>query len=283
MNGEGELEELMGGLTFPEGPRWRDGKLWFSDFFSHLVYTVDLNGHSERVVEVPQRPSGLGWTPGGTLLIVSMLDRCLMALDGDGLRLVADLSHLATGPCNDMVVDAGGRAYVGNFGYDRHKGEAERSACLVRVDPDGTVALAAEELKFPNGTVITPDGKTLVVAETFANRLTAFDIASDGTLENRRVFAELGEIHPDGICLDAEGAIWVASPWSNQVARVFEGGRIERSISTGERGAFACMLGGPDRRTLFVCTCTGSGPAIAGKKEGRIEIVQVEAPGAGSP
>lgn len=273
----------MGGLTFPEGPRWRDGKLWFSDFFSHRVYTVDLDGRSETVVEVPQRPSGLGWTPGGNLLIVSMLDRCLMELEGDRLRLVADLSGFATGPCNDMVVDAAGRAYVGNFGYDRHGGEAERSAQLVRVDPDGTASLAADELMFPNGAVITPDGKTMVIAETFANRLTAFDIAGDGALENRRVWAELGEIHPDGICLDAEGAIWAASPWSNQVARVFEGGRIERSISTGERGAFACMLGGDDRRTLFICTNSGSGPAMAEKKEGRIEIVRVEVPGAGLP
>lgn len=283
MSGEGRVEELMGGLTFPEGPRWRDGKLWFSDFFSHRVYTVDLDGRSETVVEVPQQPSGLGWTPGGNLLIVSMKDRSLMELDGGQLRLVADLSDIATGPCNDMVVDSEGRAYVGNFGYDRHSGEAERSAQLVRVDPDGTVSLAADDLMFPNGAIITPDGKTMVIAETFANRLTAFDIAADGALGNRRVWAELEGIHPDGICLDAEGAIWVASPWSNQVVRVFEGGRIERSISTGERGAFACMLGGEDRRALFICTCTGSGPAIAERKAGKIEVVRVDVPGAGLP
>lgn len=283
MSGKDKVEELMGGLTFPEGPRWRDGKLWFSDFFSHRVYTVDLEGRSETVVEVPRQPSGLGWTPDGTLLIVSMLDRSLMALEGDSLRLVADLSAFATGPCNDMVVDAEGRAYVGNFGYDRHKGEAERSAQLVRVDPDGTAVLAADDLMFPNGAIITPDGKTMVIAETFGNRLTAFDIASDGALENRRVFAELEDIKPDGICLDAEGAIWTASPWSNQVVRVFEGGRIERSISTGERLPLACMLGGADRRTLFICTSTGTGPAMGEKKDGKIEVVRVDVPGAGLP
>lgn len=285
MSDRDKVEELLGGLTFPEGPRWRAGKLWFSDFYTHRVCTVDLDGRTQTVVEVAHQPSGLGFTPGGNLLIVSMLDRSLMEMEMDGqrLRLVADLSAFATGPCNDMVVDARGRAYVGNFGFDLHLGEAERSACLVRVDPDGTAVLAADDLMFPNGTAITPDGKTLVVAETFADRLTAFDIAADGALENRRVFAQLDGIHPDGICLDAEGAIWVASPRSNQVLRVFDGGRIDRSISTGPSGAYACMLGGEDRQTLFICTNTGGGPAAAENKEGKIEIVRVDVPGAGLP
>lgn len=274
---------LLDGLTFPEAPRWRDGKLWFSDFYTHRVMTVDLDGRAETIVEVPQRPSGLGWTPAGELLVVSMLDRRLLRFDGRRLHLVADLSALATGPCNDMVVDSAGRAYVGNFGYDRHNGEAERNACLARVDPDGRVVRAAEDLVFPNGTVITPDGRTLIVGETFANRLSAFDVGADGSLTNRRVFAELPGCFPDGICLDAEGAVWVTNARGDSVVRVFEGGRIAQAVATGERASFACMLGGPGRRTLFILTNTGSGPAMAQKSDGRIEMLQVDVPGAGLP
>jgi len=207
----------------------------------------------------------------------------LVRLEGSDLHTVADLSHLATGPCNDMVVDAGGRAYVGNFGYDRHRGEPLRSACIARVDPDGSVSVAAEDLIFPNGTVITPDGKTLIVAETRGNRLTAFDVMPDASLANRRSFAELEGCLPDGICLDAEGAIWVTDAGGGPLLRVFEGGRIERTIPTGERSAFACMLGGNQRRTLFLCTSTGTGPAMAEKRDGRIEFFEVEVPGAGLP
>ncbi len=277
------FEILIDGLTFPEAPRWHDGKLWLSDFYSFRVLAVDLDGRAQTVAEVPQRPSGLGWTPDGTLLIVSMLDRSLLRLEGGRLGKLADLSALAGGLCNDMVVDAQGRAYVGNFGYDRHAGEAPRTTCIIRVDPDGSTMRAAEDLLFPNGTVITPDGRTLVVGETFAHRLTAFDIDATGALSNRRVFAHIEGLSPDGICLDAEGAIWVADPFGKRVVRVFDGGRIERSLSTGERGAYACMLGGPDRRTLFVCTNTGSGPAMSQKRDGRIEFLRVDVPGAGLP
>jgi sugar lactone lactonase YvrE len=276
-------EVLLDGLTFPEAPRWREGRLWFSDFYSHRVMSVGLDGRAQTIVQVPQRPSGLGWTPAGELLVVSMLDRRLLRFDGKRLQQVADLSAVATGPCNDMVVDAAGRAYVGNFGYDRHNGEAERNACLARVDPDGRVLRAAEDLVFPNGTVITPDGRTLIVGETFANRLTAFDRGADGALANRRVFAELPGCYPDGICLDAEGAVWVANPRGERVLRVLEGGRIADSVATPQRGSYACMLGGPDRRTLFILTNTGSGPAMAHKAEGRIETVRVAVPGAGLP
>jgi sugar lactone lactonase YvrE len=276
-------EVLLDGLTFPEAPRWRDGRLWFSDFYSHRVMSVDLDGRAQSIVEVPQRPSGLGWTVAGELLVVSMLDRRLMRFDGRRLHLAAELSALATGPCNDMVVDAAGRAYVGNFGYDRHGGEPERTTCLARVDPDGRVVRAAEDLVFPNGMVITPDGATLVVGETFANRLSAFDVGADGTLSNRRVFAETPGCFPDGICLDAEGAVWVTNPRGDRVLRVFEGGRIAQSVGTAERGSYACMLGGPGRRTLFILTNTGSGPAMAQKTDGRIEMLQVEVPGAGLP
>jgi sugar lactone lactonase YvrE len=275
---------LLDGLTFPEGPRWHDGRLWFSDFYSHRVLAVDLTGKVETIVEVPQQPSGLGWLPDGSLLVVSMLDQKLMRFAGGALGDYADLSAHATGPCNDMVVDGRGRAYVGNFGFDRSKGEPERTTCLIRVDPDRSVSVAAEDLLFPNGTVITPDGKKLIVGETIGQALTIYDIAEDGSLANRGVFAAMPEMFPDGICLDAEGAVWFSNPRKGYVARVFEGGRVERTIQLDPgRGAFACMLGGDDGRTLFICSNSGSGPDMASKKDGRIETVRVDVPAAGWP
>jgi sugar lactone lactonase YvrE len=274
---------LLDGLAFPEGPRWRGGKLWFSDMHAQRVMTVDPAGHSEVIVEVPNCPSGLGWLPDGRLLVVSMNDRKLLRLDPDGLREVADLSHIATFHCNDMVVDAQGRAYVGNFGFDFGAGQALVPAALALVMPDGDVRVAARDLEFPNGTVITPDGKTLIVGESFGGRLTAFDILSDGMLENRRVWAQLENAVPDGICLDAEGAIWVASPMSNEVLRVRQGGFVEQRIKT-EAQSIACMLGGADRRTLFILTAGTLDPAQAAKdKRGRIEVVEVDVAGAGLP
>jgi len=278
------LTTLLDGLTFTEGPRWHDGRLWFSDFYTQRVLAVTPEGRLETILEVPQRPSGLGWLPDGTLLVVSMLDRQLLRVEDGKPRRHADLASIATAPCNDMVVDSRGRAYVGNFGFDRHRGEPPRAAALARVDLDGAVTRAAEDLEFPNGTVITPDGRTLVVAETMGQKLTAFDVAADGALTKRRVWAKLDGVFPDGICLDAEGAIWVSEARGPDLLRVREGGAIERRIPTGPgRHAFACMLGGADRRTLYVCTCTGSGPAMADKRDGRIETVRVDVPGAGLP
>ena len=277
------VEVLLDGLTFPEGPRWRDGRLWFSDFYSQRVLAVDLAGKSETIATVPKRPSGLGWRPDGTLLIVSMLDRSLLELKAGRLHPVADLSALAGGPCNDMVVDAAGRAYVGNFGYDRHGGETPRTTGLIRVDGDGRATRVAEDLMFPNGMVITPDGKTMIVAETYAHRISAFAIGADGGLGARRVFAEMPGCYPDGICLDADGAIWVSDARGHEASRVFEGGRVAQRVSVGDRTVFACMLGGADRRTLFLCTCTGSGPAMAEKTDGKIEYARVAVPGAGLP
>ena len=283
MTGGDKIEVLLDGLTFPEAPRWREGKLWFSDFYTFRVLRLGLDGKVETIAEVPQRPSGLGWLPDGRLLIVSMLDRRVLALEKGRLGPYADLSSFATGPCNDMVVDAAGRAYVGNFGFDRHGGEAERLTCIARIDPGGRVSRAADDLFFPNGTIITADGKRLVVGETLAKRLTAFDIGADGALSKPRVFAQFEDCYPDGICLDSEGAIWVADARGNRAIRVFDGGRIERTISTGAQGCYACMLGGEDRRTLFLCTSSGSGPAMAQKRDGRIEFIRVDVPGAGLP
>ena len=275
---------ILDGLAFPEGPRWHDGRLWFSDMHAHEVVALDpASGKRETIVEVPACPSGLGWLPDGTLLIVSMEDRRLVRLESGRLVEHADLSPWATFHCNDMVVDAAGRAYVGNFGFDLHARADPAPATMVRVDPDGTAQPAAEDLQFPNGTVITPDGGTLVVGESWGGRLTAFDVAADGSLANRRVWAQLDGAVPDGICLDAEGAIWVASPLSNEVLRVHQGGEVTQRVAL-DRGAFACMLGGDDRRTLFVCTSTTSDPEESARvRTGRIEAIAVDVPGAGYP
>jgi sugar lactone lactonase YvrE len=235
------------------------------------------------VVEVPNRPSGLGWDPEGRMLIVSMDDRRLVRLDADGLTEVADLTPLATWHCNDMVVDAAGRAYVGNFGFDLDAGADPTTANLVRVDPDGSISVAADGMRFPNGTVITPDGDTLIIGESWSGTLTAFSVAADGTLSDRREWAKLRGAVPDGICLDAEGAIWSACPLTGRVLRVREGGEVTDVVTVDRNGAYACMLGGADRTTLFVCTADASDPAATGGMRGAIEICEVEVPGAGLP
>lgn len=278
-----ETTVLLDGIYFGEGPRWRDSHLYLSDFYAHEVLRVDLDGNRERVAHVPNQPSGLGWLPDGTMLIVSMKDRKLLKLTGDGPVEHADLSSVAGYHCNDMVVSAEGRAYVGNFGYNHYVEPEEKTADLARVDPDGSVHRAATGLKFPNGSVITPDGKSLVVGETRGNRLTAWDIGLDGVLSNRRIWADLGQSFPDGICLDAEGAIWVADPRLKETIRVREGGEVTHRIPTGDLGSYACMLGGDDRKTLFICTAAGSGPGAAEARKGRIEYCRVAVPGTGLP
>jgi len=277
------ISTLLEGLTFPEGPRWRSGYLWFSDFYSNEIIQVDSAGKQRTVVAVPEQPSGLGWTKDGQLLVVSMRDQRVLKLEHELLVEHANLSELSTYWCNDMVVDQHGGAYVGNFGFNRRAGEQACSTTLVRISPDGTPSIAADGLWFPNGMVITPEGDMLVVAETFAHRLTAFDIAVDGSLSNRRIFFQDSDMYPDGICLDMEGAVWVADPHNNEVVRVLEGGAIQDRISLGDRGAYACALGGPDGRTLYICTNKGSGPENAANRAGKIEFTKVEVPGAGSP
>ncbi|HZC16723.1 MAG TPA: SMP-30/gluconolactonase/LRE family protein [Caulobacteraceae bacterium] len=279
------LRTVLDGLAFGEAPRWRDGRLYFSDMHAHEVVAVTPDGVRETIVTSPTAVSGLGWLPDGRMLVVSMDDRKLMRLEADG-RLVehADLSDIATFHPNDMVVDAKGRAYVGNFGFPLYPRGETRPAKLARVDPDGSAHEAADELIFPNGTVITPDGRTLIVGETFAGRMTAFDIAPDGGLSNRRVWAPLPEgAVPDGCCLDAEDAIWVASPTTNDVIRLHQGGQVSERIDTG-RGAFACMLGGDDRRTLFILVSDGSDPeTCAAERTAGIVASEVDIPGVGLP
>ncbi len=273
---------LIDGLIFPEGPRWHDGKLWFSDMSAKYVMTVDLDGNVKKIVHVPGQPSGLGWLPDGRLLIVSMVDRKLLRLDPEGLTEVADLYHLASCHCNDMVVDRQGRAYIGNFGFELALDAPFKEAEIILVTPDGKARIVAAQMAFPNGSVITPDGKTLIVGETFGARLTAFDIEPDGSLSNRRVWAALENAVPDGICLDAEGAIWVASPRSAEVLRVKHGGEVTDRVKVKTQ-AFACMLGGADRKTLFVLTAANVPRGLLRKPSGRIETVRVDVPGAGLP
>jgi sugar lactone lactonase YvrE len=279
------LRTVLDGLAFGEGPRWRDGRLFFSDMHAHEVVAVTPDGVRETIVESPTAVSGLGWLPDGRMLIVSMDDNRLMRQEADGrLAVHADLSPVSAINPNDMVVDAKGRAYVGNFGFPLYPRGETKPAKLARVDPDGSVHEAADGLIFPNGAVITPDGKTLVVGETFASRMTAFDIAADGTLSNRRIWAQLPEAAvPDGCCLDAEGAIWVASPTTNDVLRLHEGGRVSERLDVG-RGAYACMLGGEDRKTLFVLVSDESDPVTTrANRTAGIVAVDVEVAGAGLP
>lgn len=278
-----DTEILLEGLVFPEGPRWHGDKLYFSDMQDRHVMTVDLGGNSEKIVKVNGLPSGLGWLPDGRLLVVSMIDRRLLRLDPIGLVEIANLRDIASFHCNDMVVDKQGRAYIGNFGFDLMANAPVKPAEIILVTPGGDTRVAAEDMLFPNGSVITPDDQTLIVAETWRNCLTAFDIKTDGSLTNRRTWAKLAEAYPDGICLDAEGAIWVAAPYPGEVMRVREGGNITHRLNFSTR-PYACMLGGPDRRTLFVCTAESSNLDEARLKPGgKIEITTVEVPGAGRP
>lgn len=264
-----QTKTIVPGAHFLECPRWRDRRVWFSDFYAHRVYSALENGGDLRVeAEVPQQPSGLGWLPDGRLLITLMLDQRVLRREADGSIVThADLSALAQGCLNDMVVDAQGCAFVGDFGFDLMAGAPLRAARIMRVDPDGHASIAAAGLWFPNGSVITPAGK-FRVAETFGNRISEFDLAADGTLANRRTWAGFGEVPTatdagkaaaqlavasDGCCLDASDAIWLTDTIGNRAIRVRKGGAIVDQIKV-DTNVFACMLGGSDGRTLFLCT-----------------------------
>lgn len=267
-----------------EGPRWHDGRLYFSDMGAKQVLSLGLDGDVEEVCVVDGRPSGIGWLPDGRMLIVSVADRRVLRREADGtLSEHADISRLASAPCNDMVVDRRGNAYIGNPGYDmRNPPTPLPPAELVLVRPDGTAEIVDRAVMFPNGPAVTPDGSTLIVAETMGQRLTAFDIGEDGLLSNRRSYADVAGRAPDGIALDAEGAVWFADANGDACVRVREGGDVTDVIETG-RGCFACALGGPGRTTLFLLTGDGfTGEAIR-RRTGAIETVEVAVPGAGLP
>ena len=285
---------LAEGFYFGEGPRWRDGRLWFSDFYAHAVMSVSPAGDLRTEFEIDDQPSGLGWMPDGSMLIVSMTRRQVLRRSLEGVITVhADLSGLATFHCNDMLVDAVGRAYVGNFGFDLEGEIAAKGAPavfadharanLACVEPDGTVRVAAADMDFPNGTVITPDGKTMIIGETFGSVLTAFDIGADGSLSGRRIWASTAPRIPDGICLNADGAVWIANAFAPECVLIAPGGQVLEVIDTGQP-CFACMLGGEDGRTLFMLTAGGSGEqSAASARTGRLMIAKVDSPHAGRP
>jgi sugar lactone lactonase YvrE len=291
------VRTLATGIYFGEGPRWRandsGGRLWLSDFYAHAVKSVSLEGDLRTELELDDQPSGLGWMPDGSLLVVSMVKRQVWRRWPDGhFALHANLADYSAHMCNDMVVDSHGRAYVGNFGFDldtamRTRGPAgviadHPTTVLALIQPDGTVGDAApgERFSFPNGMVITPDGATLVVAETFGRRLTALDIGKGGVLTNRREWAPVAPRLPDGICLDASGAVWIANPAAPECALIAPGGEVLEVIETGALNCYACMLGGPAGKHLFMLTAPADRETAP---LGQIMVAEVDVAGAGWP
>lgn len=279
-----ELQTLMTGLVFGESPRWHDDRLWFSDMGAQQVVAVDLEGNSEVIARVPAMPMGIGWLPDGRLLIVSALDGRLLRREPDGSLVThADLTSLGEHPWSDMVVDGRGNAYIGNLGFDFPAGEFA-TGIVALVTPDGSARQVADGVAFANGMAVTPDNATLILAESYGNRLTAFDIAADGGLSNRRVWADLGDGVPDGVCLDAEGAVWYGDVPNQRCVRVREGGEVLQTIEL-DRGCFACTLGGVDHTTLFLMAAEYSAASMAGDAPptGRVLTVAAGAPGVGWP
>ena len=284
-------EPFLSGLFFGECPRGHEGRLWYSDFFDHAVCSVSPEGDRRVEVKFDGEPAGLGWLPDGRLLINSRLDRVVMRREADGTLVVhGDLRPWATWHANDMVVATNGQAYAGNFGFDldglyegRVKPEDIRPASLIRVDPDGSSHEAADGFAFPNGAVITEDGSTLIIAESMGGRLTAFDRAADGTLTNRREWAALSGVAPDGICLCEDNTVWVSNALGTECVRVVEGGEVLERVETSVN-CFACMLGDEDRRTLYLVVAPDSHDAKArAARHGAIEKVRTTVAGAGRP
>lgn len=297
---EREMRTVVTGMSYTECPRWHEGRLWFADFYTHAIYSVAENGSDLRSeVAVPAQPSGIGWLPDGRLVFVSMKDRKLMRREHDGtLSVHADLAALVGGHPNDMVIDERGRCWLGDFGFDLMGGADIRTTGMLRIDADGSVAQVATGLWFPNGCVITPDGGTLIVDETFGNRISALAINTDGTLGSRRDWARFGDLPtsrvlseaipqavyaPDGCCMDAEGCLWVADAIGGRVCRIAEGGEILETITPGS-GVFACMLGGDNGRTLFMCCAPDFDEDLrSAAREAEISAVTVDVPHAGLP
>jgi sugar lactone lactonase YvrE len=284
MNRRTSLKILMTGIVFGEQPRWHEDRLWFSDWGSREVIAVDLDGNSEVVLRAPSFPCCVDWLPDGRLLLVSARDGLLLRRELDG-RLVThgDLSQVSTPPAgNELVVDGRGNAYVNGIGFDLMAGEPFAPGIVALVSPDGSARLVADGLAFPNGMLVTPDNATLIVAESYANRLSAFDIGADGSLSRRRVWADLGDGVPDGICLDADGAVWYADVPNKRCVRVREGGEVLQRVKI-DRGCFACALGGADGRTLFMMATAWNGPAgmFAEPRTGQVLTVKAPAPGVG--
>ena len=270
------LTPLAAGFCFGEGPRWFEGLLWFSDMLSEAVHTVNLHGDVTTLPVAGHAPSGLGFRPDGSMLIASTEMRQVLRYDGETVASVADLADIVPADLGDMVVDDAGTAYVGS--------QAREGGVIVRIDADDSPAVVARDLAFPNGMVITPDGQTLIVAESIGRRLTAFTIAADGSLSDRRLFADTPDGPPDGISLDAEGGVWVSLTLAHKFERIVEGGAVTDRIDIGDRTAIACTLGGPERRTLFMLSSTSAYPQrLVGTKLSRVDVTTVDIPGAGLP
>jgi sugar lactone lactonase YvrE len=282
-----KVQTLLTGLMFGESPRWHEGRLWFSNWGMQEVIAVDLEGKSEVIVRVPTTtiPFCIDWLPDGRLLVVSGHEGLLLRREPDGSLVThADLSRLSDRSWNEIVVDGRGNAYINGIGFDFLAGEEFAPGIVALVTSNGSARQVADSIAFPNGMVVTPDNSTLIVAESYAKRLTAFDIAADGSLSNRRVWADLVGSFPDGICLDAENAIWYGDVPNKRCVRVREGGEVLQSIDL-DRGCFACMLGGADKRTLFLMAAEWRGPANMneGARTGQVLTVEAPAPGVGWP
>lgn len=282
MSGSDELAVVCWGLGYAEAPRWHEGELWFSDFITREVHSLDRDGQLTGRGYVPGQPSGLGFAADGTPLVVSMFDRRLLELHGGERHIRSDLTGIATSTPNDMVVAPDGTAYVGTIGFEPsyRNGGTEGPGAIVMVRPDGSAHLAADGLTTPNGMAFTPDGRTLVVAETRGRRLTAFDVAPDGGLQNQRLWADCGESSPDGIVMDSDGHIWFASPFNSRFVRIARGGEVLAVLETPGRRAIACTLGGADRRRLYCLTArTSNHDLFEGRSTAAIEVAEVECPG----
>ena len=276
------MKHLIGGIDFGEGPRWHNGRLWYSDFHQKTVYSVDLNGERNVEFTLDDQPSGLGWMPDGSMLVVSMINRQVLRVSSDGVSVHADLSELATWHCNDMVVSSSGHAYVGNFGFDLDNRAEFCKTVMVHVTPEGDASVGADGLSFPNGSVITPDEKTLIVGETLGGCYTSFSINEDGSLSDPSLWAEVPGMFPDGCTMDTEETIWFADASTPRVVRVAKGGKILDEVETPQV-PFACMLGGEDGKTLFILTADSSGPNQAGSGSGNIWTHNVDVAKAGLP
>ena len=275
------------GLKFTESPRWYNDKLWFLDIHDKRIKTVDLSGSVTTVLELPFLPNAFGLNPEGNFVVGDAFQRRIHRMEGTALKQVADISNITNFCLSDGIVDSQGRLYVGDIGYNFVDPAAKpvETCVIVLVGPEGSASVVADNLYFPNGMVITPDGRTLIVGETLGNRLTVFDIQKDGSLSNRRLWAQLpSSVSPDGICLDAEGGVWCANPeGEDSVVRVCKGGEITDRISVTSH-AYAVMLGGPQRRHLFISTSGSHDPAeIHRNPSASFQVVEVDVPGAGLP
>jgi len=277
-----EQHVLLTDLLLGESPRWHDGRLWFADWGAQHLVAVDPEGRSEVVTTVQSFPFSIDWLPDGRLLIVSASRRQLLRTEPDGSLVVhSDLAGISEKPWNEIVVDGRGNAYLNNIGFDFPDGEVV-PGIIAMVTPDGAVAQVADNVAFPNGMAVTPDNSTLIVAESYAKRLTAFDVAGDGGLSHRRLWADLGDGVPDGICLDADGAVWYADVPHQRCVRVREGGEVLQTVDV-DRGCFACMLGGDDRSTLYIMAAQWPAALEGAQRTGIVVTAPAPAPGVGRP